>query len=86
MTGAGIDAYAVHIVRALDAPSVALPLRRAITNCDIPGCTVWGPECWREAVAVYPRRGAIPAILTELSVACAHLGLRVTVMPHAILI
>eukprot|EP00974_Lingulodinium_polyedra_P012178 1174799-Lingulodinium_polyedra.AAC.1 len=68
MTGIGIDAYAVHIVRA----EVAYALECAISVCDIPGCTVWGPHCWREAVAIYPRRGAIPAILAELTIACAH--------------
>eukprot|EP00974_Lingulodinium_polyedra_P118874 11168966-Lingulodinium_polyedra.AAC.1 len=32
MTGMGIDAYAVRIVRALDAPEVAFSFRRAITD------------------------------------------------------
>eukprot|EP00974_Lingulodinium_polyedra_P046080 4417816-Lingulodinium_polyedra.AAC.1 len=76
MTGIGIDAYVVHIVRAMDAPEVTFALERAISACDIPGCTVWGPHCWRGAVAIYPRREAIPAILAELTIACAHLGLR----------
>eukprot|EP00974_Lingulodinium_polyedra_P068819 6664649-Lingulodinium_polyedra.AAC.1 len=48
--------------------------------------TVWGPDQWRDAVAVFPQRGALPVMLQDARVACAHLGLQVGVHAGALLI
>eukprot|EP00974_Lingulodinium_polyedra_P101779 9858117-Lingulodinium_polyedra.AAC.1 len=60
MTGEGVEPYAVHTVRALDAPRALSGLRQAALEGAAEPYTVWGPEQWRDAVAVFPQRGALP--------------------------
>eukprot|EP00974_Lingulodinium_polyedra_P099543 9641318-Lingulodinium_polyedra.AAC.1 len=47
---------------------------------------VWGPEQWRDAVAAFPVRGVLTTMLQEAQVACARLGLQVSVHAEAFLI
>eukprot|EP00974_Lingulodinium_polyedra_P068381 6621983-Lingulodinium_polyedra.AAC.1 len=60
MTGGGIEPYASHTVRALDSPLAQNALRQA-ADAETDSIMVWGPEHWRDVVAVFPQYGAVPA-------------------------
>eukprot|EP00974_Lingulodinium_polyedra_P081005 7847604-Lingulodinium_polyedra.AAC.1 len=48
--------------------------------------TVWGPDHWRDAVAVFPRAGALPAMIALATEACPRLGVQVGVRAGAMLL
>eukprot|EP00974_Lingulodinium_polyedra_P052609 5061632-Lingulodinium_polyedra.AAC.1 len=74
MAGRGVEPYAVHTVRALEAPRASDELRQAALDAAPGPYTVWGPDQWRDAVAVFPQFGALPAMLQDARVACEQLG------------
>eukprot|EP00974_Lingulodinium_polyedra_P047488 4558047-Lingulodinium_polyedra.AAC.1 len=47
---------------------------------------IWGPEAWRDAVAVFPNRGAFPSMLASALEAVEHIGGQVGVQGGAILL
>eukprot|EP00974_Lingulodinium_polyedra_P100365 9721338-Lingulodinium_polyedra.AAC.1 len=51
VTGEGVEPYAVHTVRAFDAPRALNGLRQAALDGALEPYTVWGPDQWRDAVA-----------------------------------
>eukprot|EP00974_Lingulodinium_polyedra_P015598 1510588-Lingulodinium_polyedra.AAC.1 len=65
MTGGGVEPYAVHTVRALDAPMASDELQQAALDAAPGPYAVWGPDQWRDAVAVFPQRGAFPIMLQD---------------------
>eukprot|EP00974_Lingulodinium_polyedra_P108852 10535756-Lingulodinium_polyedra.AAC.1 len=73
MTGAGIEPYASHTVRCIDAPRALSQLRSAERGEDDEAPPIWGPDAWRDAVAVFPRRDAFPAMLAAALEAAEHL-------------
>eukprot|EP00974_Lingulodinium_polyedra_P117646 11164052-Lingulodinium_polyedra.AAC.1 len=56
MTGEGIEPYASHTVRCIDAPVVQAEILRAERGGGPEAPPIWGPEAWRDAVAVFPNR------------------------------
>eukprot|EP00974_Lingulodinium_polyedra_P036503 3500720-Lingulodinium_polyedra.AAC.1 len=66
MTGPGIGEWAVHTLRCHDAPCAEAELREAARGKeDRP--EVWGPDHWRDAVVIFPRTEALPAMLAAAS-------------------
>eukprot|EP00974_Lingulodinium_polyedra_P037742 3620222-Lingulodinium_polyedra.AAC.1 len=66
MTGPGVAEWAVHTLRCQDAPCAEAELREAARgSADRP--EVWGPDQWRDAVAIFPRLDALPAMLATAS-------------------
>eukprot|EP00974_Lingulodinium_polyedra_P066289 6415121-Lingulodinium_polyedra.AAC.1 len=65
MDGGHVEPWAAHTVRVRGSPQVADRLRQAVREQPRQQCTVWGPEQWRDAVAVFPVRGALTKMLQE---------------------
>eukprot|EP00974_Lingulodinium_polyedra_P071836 6950870-Lingulodinium_polyedra.AAC.1 len=61
MQGPGIEPYAVHALRCVDAPAVMARLQDAARGQDRGAPPVCGPDHWRDAVAIFPRADAMPA-------------------------
>eukprot|EP00974_Lingulodinium_polyedra_P029276 2820875-Lingulodinium_polyedra.AAC.1 len=73
MTGPGIEPWAVHTLRCVDVPGAHNALRQAARGDDEEAPDVWGPDHWRDAVAVFPRVDALPAVLQAAHEAAPHL-------------
>eukprot|EP00974_Lingulodinium_polyedra_P066309 6417013-Lingulodinium_polyedra.AAC.1 len=65
MTGEGVEPYAVHTVRALDAPGTLGGLRQAALEGATEPYTVRGPDHWRDAVAIFPQQGSLPVMTRD---------------------
>eukprot|EP00974_Lingulodinium_polyedra_P050618 4868838-Lingulodinium_polyedra.AAC.1 len=83
MTGPGIEPYAAHTVRCIDAPRTLARLFDAERGADDEAPPLWGPEAWRDAVAVFPHKDALPAMLAAALEAAEHMGFRVGVQGGA---
>eukprot|EP00974_Lingulodinium_polyedra_P055072 5296462-Lingulodinium_polyedra.AAC.1 len=53
MTGGNVEPYASRTVRALGVP-LALNAPRHAADAETGPFMVWGPDHWRDAVAVFP--------------------------------
>eukprot|EP00974_Lingulodinium_polyedra_P134009 11227844-Lingulodinium_polyedra.AAC.1 len=73
MRGPGAGPVATHILRCRGAPEVLRILQVAAEGGDAAAPEVWGPEEWREAVALYLKMGAMPAIYAEAAKTGRHL-------------
>eukprot|EP00974_Lingulodinium_polyedra_P074999 7268066-Lingulodinium_polyedra.AAC.1 len=54
MTGPGVGPWLAHALRCHDAPAAATALNEAARGKEGP-VDVWGPEHWKDAVAVFVR-------------------------------
>eukprot|EP00974_Lingulodinium_polyedra_P122763 11184119-Lingulodinium_polyedra.AAC.1 len=63
-------------LRCSDAPAVVARLQEAARGLDPEAPTVWGPDHWRDAVAIFPRADALPAMLALATEAGHRLGVQ----------
>eukprot|EP00974_Lingulodinium_polyedra_P005833 553020-Lingulodinium_polyedra.AAC.1 len=68
MNGPGIEPWAAHTLRCVDSPGALEALRTAARGGDQEAPSVWGPDHWRDAVAIFPRADALPAMLCAAAV------------------
>eukprot|EP00974_Lingulodinium_polyedra_P027573 2665632-Lingulodinium_polyedra.AAC.1 len=61
----------------MDAPLTQARLRDAANGSDPAAPAIWGPDHWRDAVAVFPRADALPAMMALATEAGPMLGVQI---------
>eukprot|EP00974_Lingulodinium_polyedra_P115320 11154839-Lingulodinium_polyedra.AAC.1 len=65
MTGAGVEPTLARVLRCRRAPATQQALQFAASGQPAQPGELWGPKDWCDAVFVYLRAGALPAVFCD---------------------